>query len=51
MSSLYELIMSGPPKNSAYTAEDWAALGRGELDDDMIQKMLEEGYEAVSHEN
>ena len=32
---------------SALTADDWRALGRGELDDEQVKAMLEEGYEAI----
>ena len=47
--TLYEYIMgeAGVKKKSNFTEDDWRALGRGELDDEQVKAMLEEGYEAL----
>ena len=47
--TLYEYIMgeAGVKKKSNFTEDDWRALGRGELDDEQVKAMLEEGYEAI----
>lgn len=47
--TLYDYIMgeAGVKKKSNFTEDDWRALGRGELDDEQVKAMLEEGYEAI----
>lgn len=48
--TLYELIMSGV--NRLFTRQDWSMLGKGEIDDqETIEKMLMEGYEAIANED
>lgn len=45
--SVYDYIMG---KESINTLDNWRKLGRGDLSDDMVQRLLEEGYENMSKE-
>lgn len=43
--SLYDMIMNSV---SEFTKADWAALGRGDIEDnEMIEAMLAAGYEGM----
>lgn len=44
--SLYDMIME-EAENEGYTKTDWSLLGSGDLDDETVEAMLAQGYEAV----
>lgn len=44
--SLYDIIMNS--SRDEFTKADWAALGRGDIEDEeMIEAMLAQGYEGL----
>ena len=50
--TLYDLIMGGAGDRLSFSQEDWRALGRGEItDEEIISKMMEEGYEGLVDED
>lgn len=48
--TMYDMIM-GKAETQTFSKGDWEALGRGDIkDQDVIEQMLTEGYEAIEDE-